>query len=216
MKWFCKNLAFTTLLVILFGAIMVSWKMTGDGFKEFSYGDINLGTLLFMIVILASLNFVWMKTYEAYRLMVIKKKESEFMSGIIKANKAEFEREKKRLNGRIAGFLNTIEYLKVSMAQQAKALATPKKVEYANFDDWAVDEFAKMMKAKMAYQRQIGWHGWTGANPEILKRKLQSQAHRGEPRFSAVDTANYAMFLWIIENFPAACEDHELVLTATK
>lgn len=63
----------------------------------------------------------------------------------------------------------------------------------AHHDDAAVDQFASMMKSKLARARERGKGGWQDpAWPaEDISRQLREHVDKGDP----VDVANYAMFL---------------------
>lgn len=62
-----------------------------------------------------------------------------------------------------------------------------------HFDDVAVDEFAKLMKHKLAEKREQGKHGWQDPTwtPEQITQDLLDHVGKGDP----VDVANYCMFL---------------------
>ena len=59
-------------------------------------------------------------------------------------------------------------------------------------DDTAVDEFAAVMKEKLAQARAKGRGGWETCNPADLSRMLREHVEKGDPR----DVANFCMFLW--------------------
>lgn len=59
-------------------------------------------------------------------------------------------------------------------------------------DDDAVDQFAVVMKAKLAQARAKGRHGWHECDPADLSAMLREHVEKGDPR----DVANFCMFLW--------------------
>lgn len=61
-------------------------------------------------------------------------------------------------------------------------------------DDTAVDEFAAVMKEKLAQARAKGRGGWETCNPADLSRMLREHVEKGDPR----DVANFCMFLWTL------------------
>lgn len=64
-------------------------------------------------------------------------------------------------------------------------------------DDAAVDLFARAMKAKLKYAREVkGRHGWDDPNDstaESLSRALRDHLEKGDP----VDVANFCMMLYL-------------------
>ena len=60
-------------------------------------------------------------------------------------------------------------------------------------DDW-VDQFAAVMKAKLAAARAKGRGGWQTCSAEDLSRMLREHVEKGDPR----DVANFSMFLWAL------------------
>ncbi|WP_240733887.1 hypothetical protein [Herbaspirillum huttiense] len=61
-------------------------------------------------------------------------------------------------------------------------------------DDVAVDQFAEVMKAKLADARAKGRSGWQECDPAELSYMLREHVEKGDPR----DVANFCMFLWIL------------------
>ena len=59
-------------------------------------------------------------------------------------------------------------------------------------DDVAVDQFAEVMKAKLADARAKGRSGWQECDPAELSYMLREHVEKGDPR----DVANFCMFLW--------------------
>jgi len=59
-------------------------------------------------------------------------------------------------------------------------------------DDVAVDQFAEVMKAKLADARTKGRSGWQECDPAELSYMLREHVEKGDPR----DVANFCMFLW--------------------
>lgn len=59
-------------------------------------------------------------------------------------------------------------------------------------DDVAVDQFAEVMKAKLADARAKGRGGWQECDPAELSYMLREHVEKGDPR----DVANFCMFLW--------------------
>lgn len=69
----------------------------------------------------------------------------------------------------------------------------PKDSWNAHSDDDAVDQFAALMKAKLAQARVRGKSGWRDLEwpSSDISRQLREHVDKGDP----VDVANYAMFL---------------------
>lgn len=61
----------------------------------------------------------------------------------------------------------------------------------ADRDNEAVDQFAALMKAKLAAARARGRHGWQTCPVDTLQHMLIEHVHKGDP----VDVANFCMFL---------------------
>jgi len=59
-------------------------------------------------------------------------------------------------------------------------------------DDIAVDQFAEVLKAKLADARTKGRSGWQECDPAELSYMLREHVEKGDPR----DVANFCMFLW--------------------
>jgi hypothetical protein len=80
------------------------------------------------------------------------------------------------------------------------------KVSEPHPDDFAVDKFAAMMKAKLAKSREKGRSGWDDPEQCSTKRLanlLVSHVPKGDP----VDIANLAMMLALREADPALLKD---------
>lgn len=88
-----------------------------------------------------------------------------------------------------AGFKNFVA-LGVIAAPSPSASSVP----VAHCDDRAVDEFARLMKEKMAISRANGRYGWNDPNEcsiEDLTDMLHASVAKGDP----VDVANFCMML---------------------
>jgi len=60
-----------------------------------------------------------------------------------------------------------------------------------------VDAFAKEMKAKLCMKAIHGYRGWDDeANTEGLRHMIQRRVDGPKPTTKDIDIANYAMFLW--------------------
>ncbi|WP_298978441.1 hypothetical protein [uncultured Psychrobacter sp.] len=66
-----------------------------------------------------------------------------------------------------------------------------KKMTAAEVDNYAVDRFAELMKAKLAKKRAQGYGGWVDSTPQHLSKLLIEHIEKGDP----VDIGNFSAFL---------------------
>lgn len=80
-----------------------------------------------------------------------------------------------------------------------------------HFDDWALDQFVEQMRATLKAKRDKGFAGWNdNAEIEALQALCYEQNEKAEPNY--IHVANYAMFCWMRDAFPAECEAGEYYL----
>jgi len=77
-------------------------------------------------------------------------------------------------------------------AHPVVSLQVAADAEVKHPDDVAVDQFAEVMKAKLADARAKGRAGWQQCDPAELSYMLREHVEKGDPR----DVANFCMFLW--------------------
>lgn len=77
-------------------------------------------------------------------------------------------------------------------AHPVVSLQVAADAEVKHPDDIAVDQFAEVMKAKLADARAKGRAGWQHCDPAELSFMLREHVEKGDPR----DVANFCMFLW--------------------
>ncbi|MDR6394663.1 hypothetical protein [Herbaspirillum seropedicae] len=77
-------------------------------------------------------------------------------------------------------------------AHPVVSLQVAADAEVKHPDDIAVDQFAEVMKAKLADARAKGRAGWQHCDPAELSYMLREHVEKGDPR----DVANFCMFLW--------------------
>lgn len=77
-------------------------------------------------------------------------------------------------------------------AHPVVSLQVAADAEVKHPDDVAVDQFAEVMKAKLADARAKGRSGWQECDPAELSYMLREHVEKGDPR----DVANFCMFLW--------------------
>ncbi|BEV15093.1 hypothetical protein HBDW_18810 [Herbaspirillum sp. DW155] len=77
-------------------------------------------------------------------------------------------------------------------AHPVVSLQVAADAEVRHPDDVAVDQFAEVMKAKLADARAKGRSGWQACDPAELSYMLREHVEKGDPR----DVANFCMFLW--------------------
>lgn len=82
-------------------------------------------------------------------------------------------------------------YARALLARYGQPAASAEPVN-THTDDDAVDQFAVVMKAKLAQARAKGRSGWHECAPAALSAMLREHVEKGDPR----DVANFCMFLW--------------------
>lgn len=110
---------------------------------------------------------------------------------------------------KIVGDLTTANLMKQAFVDAAQFAATVAPDKPEHFDDWAVDQFALEMKKVLAHKRAEGRSGWnTDAEVDNLDFLCADHANMSEPNF--VHVANYAMMVWVRNQFANACANPDL------
>lgn len=223
MKTFAKEMWY----LLVFAAALITFNVGLEAFynawQQYSSGDTMLKTALFMTAVQVGLGMLALKTFEwlyqtAYetrgkklfketldkcgeelieRQQAVEAKLIEYAAANENLSKANVE-----LNDALDRANNTIELLVNEQNRNPE--------ENRHFDDWALDQFIVQMRAKLARKREEEYAGWNDCALDLLGDRLVEQVESLNVRhIDMIDTANFAMFLWVRDAFPAECAEQD-------
>ena len=204
-------IAFNTGLTILF-----------DSWTEWYAGDLTLKTALFLTVVEVGLGMVALKTFEWLHKHVAETRGMKYFKEAVDKHGEELRKRTKEIEDKLLEYATANERLKQSNDELFDALARSndtielmvevqnRKPEPQHFDDWALDQFVTQMRAKLKRKRDEGHSGWNDCSLDLLGDAFVEQIESmNASNTDMVDTANFAMFLWVRDAFPAECAEQD-------
>lgn len=226
MKTFAKEMWHLLVFAAALIAFNAGLTILFDSWGEWYGGELTLKSALFLTVVQVGLGCLALKTFEWLHKHVAETRGMKFFADSLqkhadglKAEKAEQEAKLAEAQIQAAQFrverdqaLVNFEKSHHNFEELARRHETLKALQAAgqpvdqHFDDWALDQFVVQMRAKLAKKRDEGHSGWNDTQLDLLGDAFVEQIESmNASNTDMVDTANFAMFLWVRDAFPAEC-----------
>ncbi|QOC57960.1 hypothetical protein phiK7B1_105 [Pseudomonas phage phiK7B1] len=230
MKTFAKEMWHFLVFAAALIAFNTGLTMLFESWHEFFTEDLSLKTALFLTAVQVALGMMALKTFEWLHQHIAETRGMKYFKDAVEKHGGELRAVQKKLEDKVMEFANANESLKASNDELHDALVrsnetielmlaqrnlAPEPVNQ-HFDDWALDQFVAQMRAKLARKRDEGFSGWNDCSLDLLGDAFVEQIESMNARnIDMVDSANFAMFLWVRDAFPAECAEqnpdaHEL------
>uniref|UniRef100_A0AAU6W0Q2 Uncharacterized protein n=1 Tax=Pseudomonas phage Nican01 TaxID=3138540 RepID=A0AAU6W0Q2_9CAUD len=230
MKTFAKEMWHLLVFAAALIAFNAGLSILFDSWVEWFGGDLTLKSALFLTVVQVGLGLLALKTFEWLHKHVAETRGMKYFKEAVDKHGEELRGVHKQLGDKLLEYeaankqLSEANHTLVDALDRANARihylsSAYIPAEEQHFDDWALDQFVVQMRAKLKRKRDEGHSGWNDCALDLLGDAFVEQIESmNASNTDMVDTANFAMFLWVRDAFPAECAEqnpdaHELPAT---
>lgn len=227
MKNFAKELFHLLMFAAALIAFEIGLKALVESWSQYLDGEVALKSALFMIVVQVGLGMVALKVFEWLHKLVAETRGMKYFKEAVDKHGEELRERHKEIEDKLIEFATANESLKISNDELHDALVRandtielmlaeqnrPPFVVEQHFDDWALNKFVEQMRATLKYKREQGGRSGWNDNADVASLEDLCYKENGKAGPNFIHVANYAMFVWVRDNFPAECEKGEAQMT---